>query len=78
MLGVGELKWTGMRYFQSGNYKAFYSGHDKIRRNGVALILKQDVAQAVREARNIPDHVFCCTCARISLNSVTRSAIVGS
>lgn len=43
MLGVGKLKWTGMGYFQSGNYNVY-----KIRRNGVASILKQDVAQAVR------------------------------
>lgn len=30
-----------------------------------------------RKARDIPDHVFCCACARMSLDSVPRSAIVG-
>lgn len=44
VLGVSTLKWTGMRYFQSDNYKLFYSGNDKLRRNGASLILRQDVA----------------------------------
>ena len=46
VLGVSELKWTGMRHFQSDNYKVFYSGNDQIKRN--ALILKYDTAQAPR------------------------------
>ena len=33
----------------SDNYRVLYSENDKIRRNGVALILRQDVAQAVSD-----------------------------
>lgn len=33
VLGVRKLKWTGMGHSQSGNYKAFYSGNEKLRRN---------------------------------------------
>lgn len=44
VLGVSELKWD----IQPGHYKIFYSENDKLRRNRVALILRQDVAQAVR------------------------------
>lgn len=40
VLGISELKWTGMKHFQSDNYKLFYSGHDKLRRNGVASLLR--------------------------------------
>lgn len=40
VLGVSELKWTGMQHFQSDNYEVFYSGHDKLRRNGVASLLR--------------------------------------
>lgn len=29
ILGVNELKWTGLEYFQSQNYKTFDSGNDK-------------------------------------------------
>lgn len=32
VLDVRELKWTGMGYFQAGNYKLFYSGNDKVRK----------------------------------------------
>lgn len=47
VLGVSKLKWTGMRHLQLGLYKVFDSGNDKLRRNGVALILRQDLTQAV-------------------------------
>lgn len=37
--GGTELKWTGMKHFQESDYyKVFYSGNDKLRINGVALI----------------------------------------
>ena len=48
ILGVSELKWTGKGHCQSDNYKVFYSGNNKLRRNGVSLILRQDAAQEVR------------------------------
>lgn len=48
VLGVSELKWTWMEDLHSGNYKMFYNGHDKLRRNKVSLIRRQDVTQAVR------------------------------
>lgn len=48
VLRVSKLKWTGVGHFQSDNYKAFHSGNDKLRRNGVALILRQDVLQVFR------------------------------
>ena len=40
------MDWNG--HFQSDDYKVFYSGNDRLRRNRVALMLKQDVADAVR------------------------------
>lgn len=48
VLDVIKLKWTGIRYFQSGNHKVFYSGNDKPRRNGMTLILRQNVAKIVK------------------------------
>lgn len=41
---VSKWKWNGMGHFHSGNYNEFYSENDKLRRNGVPLILRQDVA----------------------------------
>lgn len=48
-LGVRELKWTRMGHFQLGKYKVFYSGNDKPKGDEVSLMLRQDVAQAVRD-----------------------------
>lgn len=47
VLGVSELKWTEVGHFKSGSYKVFHSGNNKLRKK-VALILRQDIAQAVR------------------------------
>lgn len=55
VLGVHELKWTGVRHFSSGSYQVFHSGNDKQKRNGVALILRQDVVQAIRGYNVISD-----------------------
>lgn len=38
VLGVSELKWTGMEYLQSQNYKGFYLGNGKLRGREVAEI----------------------------------------
>lgn len=47
VLCVSQLKWTVIRHFQSGKYQVLYSGNGKLRRNIVALKLRQKVAQAV-------------------------------
>ena len=48
VLGISELNRTRMGHFQSYNDKVSYSGNDRLRRHRVVLILRQDVAQAVR------------------------------
>ena len=48
VLGVSELKWTRMGHFQSDYSKVFYSRNGKLRRNRVALIMREDVTQTVR------------------------------
>ena len=47
ILGISELKWTGMGEFNSdGNY-IYYCGQESLRRNGVALIVNKRVQNAV-------------------------------
>ena len=41
ILGLNELKWTGMGEFNSDDHYIYYSGQDSIRRNGVALIVNK-------------------------------------
>ena len=43
ILGISELKWTGMHEFNSGDCYAYYCGQESLRRNGVALIVNQRV-----------------------------------
>ena len=47
ILGIRELKWTGMGEFNSDDYYIYYCGQESFRRNGVAIILKKRVQNAV-------------------------------
>ena len=47
ILGVSELKWTGMGEFNSDNYHIYYCEQESHRRNGVALIVNKRVGKAV-------------------------------
>ena len=37
ILGVSELKWTGMGEFYSDDHYIYYCGQEPLRRNGVAI-----------------------------------------
>ena len=37
ILGISELKWTGMGRFNSDDHYIYYCGQESLRRNGVAL-----------------------------------------
>ena len=39
ILGISELKWTGMGDFNSDDHYVYYCGQESLRRNGVALIV---------------------------------------
>ena len=41
ILGISELKWTGMGEFNSDYHYIFYCGQESLRRNGVALIVSK-------------------------------------
>ena len=43
ILGIRELKWTGMGEFNSDDHCIFYYGQETLRRNGVALIVNKRV-----------------------------------
>ena len=42
ILGISELKWTGMGEFNSDNHYIYYCGQESLRRNGVAIIVKKE------------------------------------
>ena len=47
ILGISELKWTGMGEFSSDDHYIYYCGQESLRRNEVALILNKRVQNTV-------------------------------
>ena len=47
ILGIRELKWTGMGEFNLDNHYIYYCGQESLRRNGVAIIINKRVRNAV-------------------------------
>ena len=47
VLGISELKWTGMGEFNSDNHYIYYCGQESLRRNGVAIIVNKRVQNAI-------------------------------
>ena len=43
ILGISELKWTGMGEFYSDDHYIYYCGQESLGRNGVALIVNKRV-----------------------------------
>ena len=41
ILGISELKWTGMGKFNSDDLYTCYCGQESFRRNGVSLIVNK-------------------------------------
>ena len=47
MLGISELKWTGMGEFSSDDHYIYYCGQESLRKNGVAIMVNKKVRNAV-------------------------------
>ena len=50
ILGISELKWTGMGEFNSDDYLhhyIYYCGQESLRRNGVAIMVNKKVQNVV-------------------------------
>ena len=47
ILGISELKWTGMGEFNSDDHCIYYCGQESLRRNGVAIMVNKRVQNAV-------------------------------
>ena len=47
ILGISELKWTGIGEFISDDHYIYYCGQESLRRNGVAITVNKRVQNAV-------------------------------
>ena len=50
ILGISELRWTGMGEFNSDDHYIYYRGQESLRRNGVAIMVNKRVRNAVLDA----------------------------
>ena len=43
ILGISEMKWTGMDKFNSDDHYIYFCGRESLRRNGIALIVNKSL-----------------------------------
>ena len=60
ILGISELKWTGMGKFNSGDHYIYYCGQESLRRNGVAIMVNKRVQNAVAAAKSLQSCLTLC------------------
>ena len=50
ILGISELKWTGMGEFNSDDHYIYYCGQESLRRNGVAIMVNKETEMQYLDA----------------------------
>ena len=43
ILGIRELRWTGMGEFNSDDHCIYYCGQESLRRNGIGIIVNKRI-----------------------------------
>ena len=66
ILGISELKWTGMGELNSDEHYIYYCGQESLRRNGVALIVNKRVRNEVLGC-NLKNNRMICSFPRKSI-----------
>ena len=64
ILGISELKWTGMGEFNSDDHYIYYYGQESLRRNGVAIMVNKRVRNAVLGCTPQNDRMIFCSFPR--------------
>ena len=59
ILGISEIKCTGMGEFNSDDHYIYYRGQESLRRNGVAIIVNKRVQNAVLGCNLKNDRMIC-------------------
>ena len=53
ILGISELKWTGMCEFNSEDHYIYYCGQESLGRNGAAIMVNKRVQKQYLDAISI-------------------------
>ena len=59
ILGISELKWTGMGEFNSDDHYIYYRGQESLRRSGVAIMVNKRFRNAVLGCDLKNDRMIC-------------------
>ena len=59
ILGISELKWTGMGEFNSDDHYIYYGGQESLRRNRVAIIVNKESKMQYLDAISKRQNDFC-------------------
>ena len=70
ILGISELKWTGMGEFNSDDHYIYYCGQESLRRNGVAIMVNKRVQNAVLGC-NVKNDIIISVCFQGKPFSIT-------
>ena len=70
LLGISEIRWTGMGEFNSDDHYIYYCGQESLRRNGVAIIVNRRVGNAVLEC-NLKNDRMISVCFQGKLFNIT-------
>ena len=58
ILGISELRWTGMGEFNSDDHYIYYGGQESFRGNGVAIMVNKRAKNAVLGCNLKNDRMF--------------------
>ena len=47
LMGISQMRWTGMGHFMSDEYEVYYCGQETLRRNGVAFVCTDEIRRCV-------------------------------
>ena len=47
IMGISEMRWTGMGHLMSDDYEVYHCGQETLRRNGVAFICTDEIRRCV-------------------------------
>ena len=73
ILGISELKGTGMGEFNSDDHYVYYCGQESLRRNGVAIIDNKRVQKAVLGCSLKNDRMISVSKANHSVSQQSKS-----
>ena len=73
ILGISELKWTGMGEFKSDEHYIYYCVQESLRRNGVAIMVNKRIQNAVLGCSLKNDRMISVSKANHSVSQQSKS-----